>query len=209
MCALRKTSKPLQRAVPGWRSAALVATLFLAIGPAGCALAPRDFGGHWWMSSHECLARVMYFESNRSSDAGMLAVGTVVMNRVRSNKFPNTVCAVVGQPRQFAPGALDKPMNGPGRARAERMATAVLLGARHPGVGRAMFFHTAGVQFPYHNMHYVLVAGGNAFYEKTNGNNARRWPGFFGWQQRRFGWQQRRYEEPDRLAFLIRHDGGL
>lgn len=140
----------------------------MAIAPASCALVPG--GGHWWLSDQECLARVMYFESNRSSDDGMLAVGTVVMNRLKSGKYPHTVCGVVGQPGQFAAGALDRSMSGPGRRRAERIAAAVLAGARHPGVGRAMFFHTAGISFPYRNMHYVLVAGGNAFYEKTNGN---------------------------------------
>ena len=34
------------------------------------------------MSAHECMARVMYFESNRTSEEGMVAVGTVGMNRV-------------------------------------------------------------------------------------------------------------------------------
>jgi hypothetical protein len=29
-----------------------------------------------------------------------------------------------------------------------------------------MFFHTAGYNFPYDNMHYKVIAGGNAFYEK-------------------------------------------
>src|SRR5919112_4352822 len=57
-----------------------------------------------------CMARAMYFESNRSSDEGMLAVGTVVMNRVNSGKYPRTVCGVVGQKNQFAPGVLSKPM---------------------------------------------------------------------------------------------------
>ncbi len=61
-------------------------------------------------SDRDCMARVMYFESIRSSDEGMLAVGTVVMNRVESNKYPNSVCAVVGQPNQFAPGALSRSM---------------------------------------------------------------------------------------------------
>ena len=28
------------------------------------------------------------------------------------------------------------------------------------------FFHQAGLTFPYSNMHYVLEAGGNAFYER-------------------------------------------
>jgi spore germination cell wall hydrolase CwlJ-like protein len=115
----------------------------------------------------ECLARAMYFESNRSSDEGMLAVGTVVMNRVESDKFPNTVCAVVGQKKQFAPGVLSRPMTDSGRERAYRMADEVLRGKRHRGLGKkVMFFHTAGYNFPYKNMHYMALAGGNIFYEK-------------------------------------------
>ena len=31
---------------------------------------------------------------------------------------------------------------------------------------RARFFHTAGYDFPYRNMHYVANTGGNVFYEK-------------------------------------------
>ena len=109
----------------------------------------------------------MYFESNRSSDEGMLAVGTVVMNRVESDKFPNTVCGVVGQKKQFAPGVLSRPMTDSGRERAYRMADEVLRGKRHRGLGKkVMFFHTAGYNFPYKNMHYMALAGGNVFYEK-------------------------------------------
>jgi spore germination cell wall hydrolase CwlJ-like protein len=113
------------------------------------------------------MTRVMYFESNRSSAEGMLAVGTVVMNRVNDPKFPNSVCGVVGQPNQFAPGVLWKPMKeGRSLALAHQMADRVLRGARHPGVRSAKFFHTEGYSFPYTNMHYTVVAGGNAFYEK-------------------------------------------
>ena len=110
----------------------------------------------------------MYFEFNRSSDEGMLAVGTVVMNRRESGRFPRTICGVVGQPNQFAPGALTSPMNGVGKARALRNADRVLAGARMPGMQNVMFFHTAGLDFPYSNMQYRLVAGGNAFYEKRS-----------------------------------------
>lgn len=119
------------------------------------------------LSDRECLARAMYFESNRSSDAGMLAVGTVVMNRVKSGKYGSSVCAVVGAPRQFAPGVLTRAMTDSGAPRARRVADQVLAGRRHPGVQNAQFFHTAGYKFPYRNMRYVLVAGGNAFYDKT------------------------------------------
>lgn len=137
---------------------------FLSLGAvlalAGCGHSPRR------MSDFECMQRVMYFESNRSSPDGMLAVGTVVMNRVKSKDFPNSVCAVVGQKKQFAPGVLSKPMTDSGKPLAAKMAKKVLRGARHPGVGKARFFHTAGYNFPYTNMHYVVLAGGNSFYEK-------------------------------------------
>ncbi len=128
----------------------------------GCALSPFSM-----QSSTECMARAMYFESNRSSAEGMLAVGTVVMNRVNDPKFPSSVCGVVGQKNQFAPGVLSKPMKeGKSLALARQVAEKVLSGARHPGVRNAKFFHTQGYSFPYTNMHYVLMAGGNAFYEK-------------------------------------------
>ncbi len=61
------------------------------------------------LNARECLTRVMYFESNRSSEDGMLAVGTVVMNRLAAGKYGKSVCAVVGAPRQFAPGVLSNP----------------------------------------------------------------------------------------------------
>ncbi len=97
----------------------------------------------------------------------MLAVGTVVMNRVESSKYPNTICGVVGQKNQFAAGALTRPMPaGASRDRAFRVADQVIRGKRHRGVGKAMFFHTAGRTYGYSNMHYVAVAGGNAFYER-------------------------------------------
>jgi spore germination cell wall hydrolase CwlJ-like protein len=119
-------------------------------------------------NSLACMTRVMYFESIRSSDEGMLAVGTVVMNRMESKEFPNSVCGVVGQKNQFAPGVLSRPMQeGKSMERAERVARAVLNGKRHRGVGNAMYFHTAGRTYRYSNMHYVLVAGGNAFYTRN------------------------------------------
>ena len=129
----------------------------------GCAI----FSPFAMLSPTECMARAMYFESNRSSAEGMVAVGTVVMNRVVDRKFPNSVCGVVGQPNQFAPGVLWKPMKeGRSKALAYQMASRVLAGERHPGVQNAKFFHTQGYSFPYTNMHYVLNAGGNSFYEK-------------------------------------------
>lgn len=114
----------------------------------------------------ECLVRAMYFESNRSSEDGLLGVGTVVMNRLASPDYPDTICEVVGQPRQFAEGVLTKPMTSQALPQIEAVADDILAGKRHEDVGVAMHFHTEGYTFPYKNMHYVAVAGGNAFYEK-------------------------------------------
>ena len=142
----------------------LLAPLLLALTVSGCAIL-SPFAA---MSPHACMTRVMYFESNRSSEEGMLAVGTVVMNRVADPRYPKSVCAVVGQKNQFAPGVLHKPMKEKrSLQRAARIADKVLDGARHPAIPTAKHFHQAGLRFPYNNMHYVLEAGGNEFYNKS------------------------------------------
>ena len=117
-------------------------------------------------SPQECMERAMYFESNRSSRDGMIAVGSVVMNRVNSPQFPNSVCGVVGQKNQFAPGVMTKKMDSRSMPLVREAARSVMRGERHPYVGNAMFFHAATHRFSYDNMHYVVTAGGNAFYEK-------------------------------------------
>lgn len=136
-----------------------LAALLLLVALCGCGIGRRP-------SELECMERAMYFESNRSSREGMVAVGSVVMNRVRSGQFPRSVCGVVAQKRQFAPGIMTRRMDDRGLPLAREAARAVLRGERHPAIGNAMYFHQAGLRFGYDNMHYVLVAGGNAFYEK-------------------------------------------
>ncbi|WP_052025865.1 cell wall hydrolase [Phyllobacterium sp. YR531] len=120
----------------------------------------------------ECLERAMFFESNRSSQDGLEAVGTVVMNRLDAGKWGNSICSVVGQKGQFAPGVLSRPMKSAALPDVQAAADAVLKGKRNPQVKNAMYFHTAGLRFPYKNMHYTVVAGGNAFYEKRDRYNS-------------------------------------
>lgn len=114
----------------------------------------------------ECLARAMYFESNRSSRDWMIAVGHVVMNRVKSDAFPDRICAVVSQKNQFAPGVMTKKMDSRSAPAARAAAQAVYRGERHPMVANAQFFHAAWYQASFNNMHYVVTTGGNAFYER-------------------------------------------
>lgn len=118
----------------------------------------------------DCLTRAMYFESQRNSEEGLLAVGTVVMNRVKSEQYPNTICGVVGQHRQFAHGVLRKKMDPAQMVLADKVAGDVLAGKRSAELGdEAMYFHAARIRIPYKNVHYITVAGGNAFYEKRKG----------------------------------------
>ena len=49
------------------------------------------------------LAALIQAEAANQGDAGRLAVGSVVMNRVASSKFPNTVSGVIYASGQFAP----------------------------------------------------------------------------------------------------------
>lgn len=126
---------------------------------AGCGVFQRH-------SELDCMERAMYFESNRSSRDGMVAVGSVVMNRVESGNYPGSVCGVVGQKGQFAPGVMSRRMESRQAPLIRNAAVSVLRGERHPMIGNAQFFHTAGYRVSYNNMHYVLVTGGNAFYER-------------------------------------------
>ncbi len=164
------------RSVEATSSTARIGVLLLGAGLSACnTVNPAATGGlpiqrtalQVSDAERDCLGRAMYFESKRNDAEGLLAVGTVVMNRMEAAMFPGGICAVVGQPGQFATGVLTKPMQEKDLDKIAEVTDAVLAGERHPKVGKAMFFHTAGYHFPFKNMHYVAAAGGNVFYEKT------------------------------------------
>lgn len=54
---------------------------------------PVISGGAEWA----CLTEALYFEARGESVAGQIAVAEVILNRVDSRKFPNSVCGVVHQ----------------------------------------------------------------------------------------------------------------
>lgn len=75
------------------------------------------------------LANLIYCEARGESYEGKVAVGSVVINRVLSSVFPNTVVGVIYAPRQFAPVTSTK--NSLALALAEDRAT------RYPDCYRA------------------------------------------------------------------------
>lgn len=52
-------------------------------------------------SDTNLLARLIYAEARGESYAGQVAVGAVVLNRVKSSSFPNTISGVIYQPYAF------------------------------------------------------------------------------------------------------------
>jgi spore germination cell wall hydrolase CwlJ-like protein len=74
----------------------------------GRFIPPVVDGDHAWMSmplpasvfsakEQKCLANAIYFEARGESLRGQAAVAQVVLNRVRSPAYPNTICGVVYQ----------------------------------------------------------------------------------------------------------------
>lgn len=59
--------------------------------------APEEVNGDM-----KCLAGAVYFESKGESLEGQLAVARVIINRVKSGRFADSMCGVVYQPSQFS-----------------------------------------------------------------------------------------------------------
>ncbi len=62
-------------------------------------------GGSVSLSEYEImmLATIIYCEAGNQGTEGQLAVGYVIMNRIRSSRFPNTLEGVLRQSKQFEP----------------------------------------------------------------------------------------------------------
>jgi hypothetical protein len=103
-----------------------------------------------------CLAEAIYFEARSESQAGQAAVAQVVLNRVRSRLYPNTICGVVYQNRhrhlacQFTFACEGKSLRitepGPWRT-ARRIAEEVLEGENYNvEVGGSTHYHATYVR---------------------------------------------------------------
>ena len=89
------------------------------------------------------LAALIYCEAGNQSYEGMVAVGAVVMNRVYSPSFPNTISEVIYQGGQFTPassGTLASALaNGVPSACYD--AAVAAIGGENP-VGSALYYNT-------------------------------------------------------------------
>lgn len=68
----------------------------------------------WTAEDHVCMSKNIYFEARNESLQGQIAIALVTMRRVQDPRWPNTVCGVVYQNKQFSwysDGLSDQPKN--------------------------------------------------------------------------------------------------
>jgi len=110
------------------------------------------------------LSHIINAESGNQPLAGKIAVGNVVLNRVASPRFPNTVYEVIYQRNQFTPvanGSIHKAPN------AESVIAAKLCLDGANTVGNALYFlnpRTSTSSWAARNRPYVATIGAHAFY---------------------------------------------
>jgi spore germination cell wall hydrolase CwlJ-like protein len=111
---------------------------------------PTATGGEQW----RCLTQALYFEARGETHKGLFAVAEVIMNRVDSARFPNTVCGVVNQGTgkrhacQFSftcDGHPETVHNSTAWERVGKVARVVLDGTPRTLTGGATFYHTTAV----------------------------------------------------------------
>jgi cell wall hydrolase len=108
-------------------------------------------GGKQW----ECLSEALYFEARGESVKGQFGVAEVILNRVDSPKFPNSVCKVVNQGTgngkyrcQFSyncDGKSERITEPKAYQRVAKIATIMLNGEPRVLTKGATYYHTTAV----------------------------------------------------------------
>ncbi len=113
------------------------------------ALPAADGAADW-----QCLSEALYFEARGESISGQIAVAEVILNRMESHKFPNSVCGVVHQGGteryacQFSyhcDGRKETFSEAVAYERAGKIARIMLDGRPRNLTEGATYFHTDGV----------------------------------------------------------------
>ena len=126
----------------------------------------------------DCLAQAIYYEARSEPRIGQLAVADVVLNRVASPLFPNSVCAVVFQGAdrrigcQFTftcDGAMKMAVNRRKWRQSQDLAGAILAGLREPVSRQATHYHATYVSPPWSKtLTPTAVIGSHKFYRFPN-----------------------------------------
>ena len=116
-----------------------------------------------------CLAMNIYHEGRGESSKGRAAIASVTMNRVRSDRYPDTVCKVVWQRKQFSWTHVAARHHVITDIKAWQQALLVselfLSGAQSSLVGDATHYHSVDVQPSWQDdTKLVALVGDHMFY---------------------------------------------
>ena len=116
-----------------------------------------------------CLAMNIYHEGRGESAKGRAAIAHVTMNRVRSRHYPDTICEVVWQRKQFSWTRVAPRHHVIHDQEAWQQALVVanlfMNGARAAGLGKAMHYHSVTVQPSWMDgAKLVALVGNHMFY---------------------------------------------
>lgn len=94
------------------------------------------------LENQKLLAALIFCEAGNQPYEGQVAVGAVVMNRVKSENYPDTISEVIYQSGQFGPaitGWLDSVLTSEGYTDSAMQAAADAIGGSNP-VGECLSF---------------------------------------------------------------------
>ncbi len=112
----------------------------------------------------ECLARAVYFEARGEPLEGQLAVAQVILNRVASGKFADSVCGVIAQHGQFSFDKTRTPAASRDWRTAKAIAAIAATAAWDVIAPRATAFHATRINASWSNLHKVGTIGNHVFY---------------------------------------------
>lgn len=121
--------------------------------------------------ARDCIALAMYWEARGEGHQGMQAVGSVILNRVNDDRFPDTPCEVVYQggetpPCQFSwwcDGKSDRPTNHSEWLLALSAAETLLVENPPDATRGALFFHSTSMRSPWQRQKTAHI-GNHVFY---------------------------------------------
>jgi len=112
-----------------------------------------------------CLAMNIYHEARGETVKGKLAVAAVTMNRVKSKYYPDTVCGVVWQSKQFSWTGTKTEHHAVNETQAWvnaiEIAQMFIDGGNWEGVGEATHYHTIAVSPNWKNDDQLIGQVGN------------------------------------------------
>jgi hypothetical protein len=115
----------------------------------------------------ECMAKVVRHEAGNQSRRGQRAVAEIMMNRVRSGRFPDTICAVAHQPGQFFNTASYNPRRDTPQWRTAVEVSREVMAGEGENVAAGAYFYHAAYQAPnrfFRSRQQVLAMGDHIFY---------------------------------------------